>query len=187
MTRCHLLAATALMTLALAACGGPPEEANPATDTAAVDTAAVPATDAAATPVDGETPAPDASATPGAAGATPTPTASASTPAPAAAVTRPAVAVAPPASFTTCTICHSVSPGQNGVGPSLAGVFGRRAGSLPGATYSPAMDSSNVTWNDGTLDRYLADPNAVVPGTLMPPPGLDAAQRRAIIDYLKTL
>ena len=73
------------------------------------------------------------------------------------------------------------------IGPSLAGVAGRRAGTAAGANYTPAMRSANVTWNDGNLDRYLADPAAVVPGTAMPAPGLDAAQRRAVIAYLKTL
>jgi cytochrome c len=95
--------------------------------------------------------------------------------------------MAPPAAFATCGVCHSVAPGQNMIGPSLAGVVGRRSGTVPGFSYSAGAKDTHITWNEGTLDRYLADPSAVIPGTTMPAPGVDAAQRRAIIAYLKTL
>lgn len=106
---------------------------------------------------------------------------------PSATATVAAAPATPPAAFTTCGVCHSVEPGQNGVGPSLAGIVGQRAGSVAGANYSPAMQGANITWTEANLRRYLADPNAVVPGGLMPAPGLDQAQITAVVNYLKTL
>lgn len=108
-------------------------------------------------------------------------------PAPSATATVAAAPATPPAAFTTCGVCHSVESGQNGVGPSLAGIVGQRAGSVQGANYSPAMQAANITWTEANLRRYLADPNAVVPGGLMPAPGLDQAQITAVVNYLKTL
>ena len=69
--------------------------------------------------------------------------------------------------FTQCKICHSLEAGKNMVGPSLHGLIGRKAGSVPGYTYSPAMKNANVTWNDDTLSKYLVDPKAFVPGDKM--------------------
>ena len=93
----------------------------------------------------------------------------------------------PPAAFTQCRVCHSVSPGQNGIGPSLAGIHGNRAGAVAGFTYTDGMRTSGLTWNDATLNRYLTDPQGTVPGTMMAIGPLDATQRAAIIAYLKTL
>jgi cytochrome c2 len=183
-----LLAATALLTLLLSACG-PPAEADPehglTTDDAAAPAAAAGAEVVATPAVPGEvTPTPGATPT-----GTPTPAASATPTAAASArpAAAPAVAMAPPAAFATCGVCHSVTPGQNMIGPSLAGVVGRRSGTVPGFSYSAGAKDTHITWNDGTLDRYLADPSAVIPGTTMPAPGVDVAQRRAIIAYLKSL
>src|SRR6185312_8004016 len=64
--------------------------------------------------------------------------------------------------FRKCQACHSLTPGKNLVGPSLAGVLGRKAGSLPNYNYSTAMKNANIVWNDKTLDAYLADPQKVV-------------------------
>ena len=69
--------------------------------------------------------------------------------------------------FNQCKICHSLEAGKNLLGPSLHGLIGRKAGSLPGYSYSPAMKNANVTWTDDTLSRYLADPKAFVPGDKM--------------------
>lgn len=188
MKRIALLAATALFTLS--ACGGgASEEAsdNPddaAADTAAPDAATTPGADAAATPAADATTAAAPTAAPSA-NASPTPAASASTAAAAPAVA--AAPMAPPASFTTCGVCHSVASGQNGIGPSLAGVVGRRSGTVAGYAYSQGAKDTHVVWNEATLDRYLADPSAVVAGTTMPPPGLTPAQRREVIAYLKSL
>ena len=169
-------AAALALVFALAACGGNAEQnAEPAaTDApAATDTAAPAAT---ATPTDAASPTPTDTAT-----ASPTPAAS-----PLAAATPPTAAVTEPAAFAVCKACHSVEPGKNGIGPSLAGIYGEKAGAVPGFTFSDAMLNSGLTWNQATLDRYLADPRGVVPGTKMAFGGVaDAAKRQAIIDYLK--
>jgi cytochrome c2 len=87
-----------------------------------------------------------------------------------------------------CSLCHSVQPGRNMTGPSLAGVAGRQAGTAPGFHYSAAMAGSHLTWNPATLDRYLASPREVVPGTLMAYAGVKDPKRRAdLIAYLATL
>jgi cytochrome c len=89
---------------------------------------------------------------------------------------------------TQCSICHSVVEGKNMVGPSLFGVVGRQAGQVSGFHYSPANKDSGLTWDAATLDRYLTDPQAVVPKTIMPYPGLkDDTKRANLIAYLSTL
>ena len=93
-----------------------------------------------------------------------------------------------PAVFAQCAACHSVQPGKHLFGPSLAGVAGRRAGSLPGYAYSPALKTAGLTWNAATLDRWLPAPRKVVPGTAMPFAGIAGrAPRKAVVDYLLTL
>ncbi len=87
---------------------------------------------------------------------------------------------------TRCATCHSVEAGQNRLGPSLAGVVGRKAGSVEGARYSQALRDSGITWDAPSLDRFLADPRAAVPGTSMTVRLTDAAQRAAIIAYLSS-
>src|SRR5208282_6708445 len=67
-----------------------------------------------------------------------------------------------------CASCHTVVVGKNGFGPSLAGVFDRRAGSLAGYAYSPAMAQSGLTWDEKTLDLFLSSSTKEVPGTSMP-------------------
>lgn len=86
-----------------------------------------------------------------------------------------------------CAVCHSVSPGENIVGPSLAGVVGRKAGQIKGFDYSDANRKSGLTWDASTLDTYLTNPRGLVPGTKMTFPGIkDPADRAAVIAYLKT-
>jgi len=93
-----------------------------------------------------------------------------------------------PSSFSQCKACHSVEPGKNGVGPSLAGVVGRKAGTVPGFAYSEANKSSGLTWDETTLDSYLTAPLKVMPGTKMSYAGLgDATKRKELIAYLATL
>ncbi len=93
-----------------------------------------------------------------------------------------------PAAFVQCAACHAVEPGKHGIGPSLAGVYGTKSGELAGYAFSDAMKNANLTWDDKTLDEYLTNPMKVVPGTRMTYAGLaDPAQRKAIIEYLKTL
>ncbi|MGE3744293.1 MAG: cytochrome c family protein [Sphingomonadaceae bacterium] len=97
-------------------------------------------------------------------------------------------APARPSAFAQCAACHSTERGKTLFGPSLAGVAGRRAGSLPGYAYSQALKSSGLTWNAATLDRWLASPQRTVPGTKMPFAGIaDPLRRRQIVDYLMTL
>jgi cytochrome c len=89
---------------------------------------------------------------------------------------------------STCTLCHSVQPGQNKIGPSLFGLIGRKTGSVPGYTYSPANTGANLTWDEATLDKYLEAPRATIPGTKMTYAGLKDPEKRAnLIAYLATL
>src|SRR5215468_8703680 len=66
-----------------------------------------------------------------------------------------------------CSACHSNQPGVNGIGPSLAGVAGRKAGSLPNFHFTPAISGSGLTWDAKTFVQFLADPSKLVPGTAM--------------------
>jgi cytochrome c2 len=89
---------------------------------------------------------------------------------------------------TQCAGCHSVDPGKNVVGPSLFGIVGREAGTAPNFKYSPANKNSGITWTPETLDKYITNPQAVVPKTIMPYPGLkDDAKRADLIAYLETV
>jgi cytochrome c len=89
--------------------------------------------------------------------------------------------------FQQCAECHSPS-NADGAGPGLKDVVGRRAGSKPGFVYSSAMKKATVVWDAATLDAFLADPRAVVPGTTMAYAGDDDAKERAdLVAYLKTL
>jgi nitrite reductase (NO-forming) len=74
--------------------------------------------------------------------------------------------------FRKCQACHSMDSGKNMLGPSLAGVIGRKAGTEPNYNYSPAMKSADIVWDAQTLDQYLTDPGKKVPGNKMPFPGL---------------
>jgi cytochrome c len=91
--------------------------------------------------------------------------------------------------FGQCLACHSIEPGVHLSGPSLARIWGRRAGTVPGFTrYSEPLAHSGVTWDERTLDRWLEHPQTVIPGTLMTFPGLkDAGQRADVIAYLEAL
>ena len=89
-----------------------------------------------------------------------------------------------------CRECHSFLKNDNRLGPTLYGVVGRKAGTEPGYGYSDSMKGSGVTWDEATLDKWIADPGAVIPGNGMSPPysGLaDAAIRKKIVAYLKTI
>ena len=93
-----------------------------------------------------------------------------------------------PVAFVPCMSCHAVTPGQNGIGPSLAGVVGRKAGMATGFVYSEAMKDSGKTWDEATLDTFLTNPMGAVPGTRMTYMGQsDPAKRKAVIEYLKML
>lgn len=106
---------------------------------------------------------------------------------PAATAVEPAPGGPPPA-FAQCMACHSVQPGVNGVGPSLFGVIGRKAGTEPGYAYSEPMKAWGKVLDEATIDEWLTAPMKDVPGTKMVFPGIpDPARRQEVIDYLKTL
>lgn len=100
-----------------------------------------------------------------------------------------AAPIAKPGSFAMCGVCHKVDEGApHGVGPNLWGIGGRKAGTAPGYTYSPAMQKSGITWTRDKLIAYISDPRGVVPGTKMAYAGQkDPKQAAAIADYLLSL
>ena len=87
-----------------------------------------------------------------------------------------------------CRTCHSMNEGDNRLGPNLHGIIGRKAGSVPGFAYSDAMKHADLVWDPSTLDRFIANPDAVVPSNNMKPfGGIASAEERAkVIAYLKT-
>jgi cytochrome c len=88
--------------------------------------------------------------------------------------------------FAKCQVCHSIEAGVNKIGPSLHGVFGRKAGTLAGYNYTDAMKNSGFTWDEASLNTYLTNPRKVVPGTRMVFVGLSKEQDRLdVIAYLK--
>lgn len=89
--------------------------------------------------------------------------------------------------FLQCASCHDITPGPSAkIGPSLYGVVGRHAGSLPGYAYSPAMKAQTFVWDEKMLDRWLTKPTDVVPGTAMGFGGVAKdTDRAAIIAYLR--
>ena len=87
--------------------------------------------------------------------------------------------------YRKCQACHSLEPGKNSLGPSLSGIFGKKAAAAPDYNYSAAMKSANVVWDAATLDAYLLDPQKLVPQNKMPFPGLKTAtERKDVIAYL---
>jgi cytochrome c len=88
-----------------------------------------------------------------------------------------------------CSTCHiATAEGRRGVGPTLFGVVGRKAGTLEGFRYSEANKNSGIVWTPDILDKYIENPRAVVPGTIMTYAGLRTeADRANVIAYLETL
>jgi len=120
-------------------------------------------------------------------------------PKPAAAATPPAAAPAGAAPdpqlvnagrlvFRKCQACHSLEPGKNGIGPTLAGIMGAKAGHIANYNYSAAVKNSNLTWDIPTLDAYLADPQKKIPGNKMPFPGLKTDnERNSVIAFIASM
>jgi cytochrome c len=88
--------------------------------------------------------------------------------------------------FQDCAACHKLEAGANNVGPSLHGIFARKAGELADFRYSPAIKRSGIIWTPETLDTFIADPQATVPGNRMPYAGMASpSDRRDLIAYLQ--
>jgi cytochrome c len=104
---------------------------------------------------------------------------------------RPSLAAGDPEAgqrvFAECAGCHATAPGVNKIGPSLAGVVGRKSGTVPGYNYTSAMKSADITWDDNTLDKFLAAPSGFVHGTKMFISVPSSADRQNVIAYLGTL
>jgi cytochrome c len=178
------LAAMATSLLALTACGGGGSE-TAATETAPAAEATAPAAETATAEV--AAPAAEAAAPAAEAAA---PAAAPAAPAAAATVMIAGVAADPVNGekvFRQCMSCHVVEPGQNRVGPSLHGLIGRTAGTVPGFKYSDANKNSGEVWTEEELVRYLENPRAVIPGTIMAFAGLRNPQDRAdVVAYIKS-
>lgn len=88
---------------------------------------------------------------------------------------------------TRCSMCHAIREGDSSTyGPTLHGLFGRKAASLTGYAYSPDLRGSGIVWNAQTLDEYLADPHSGKQGVKMPYPGLSSKIDRAnLIAFLE--
>lgn len=87
-----------------------------------------------------------------------------------------------------CTACHSLDTSQNAFGPSLVGVVGRKAASVPRFAYSQAMQASGITWSEDKLRQWIADNEALVPGTRMRHVAItDRAEQDYLISFLRTL
>jgi len=153
------------LSAALAACGGKKEEAAaPAAEAPAAEAAAPAAADAATTKV--------------AADATDTVDGTKF-------ADMKGDAAAGEKVFAQCKTCHVIEPGVNRIGPSLAGIVGRKAGEVAGYSYSAANKGSGITWTAEKLYQYLEKPARVVPGTKMAFAGLAKGQDRAdVIAYL---
>ena len=89
------------------------------------------------------------------------------------------------ARFQDCAACHKLEAGANNVGPSLHGIFARKAGEIADFRYSPAIRRSGIIWTPETLDKFITDPQALVPGNRMPYAGMaNASDRADLIAYL---
>jgi cytochrome c len=90
------------------------------------------------------------------------------------------------AKFGDCAACHRLEAGANNVGPNLHGILGRKAGEIADFRYSPAMKRSGIVWTSEMLDKFIGDPQALVPGNRMPYAGMASADDRAdLIAYLQ--
>lgn len=166
------------LALLLAACGGAQDEPAPSAESSAPAVDESPAGEPAVEDAETVAEAPPAEVA----------EAPAAQPAAAPSSTPTPAAIAAPAMFAMCKACHSIKPGENGIGPTLAGTYKAKAGHIASFEYSEAMLASGLTWDDATLDAYLENPKKIVPGTKMSFAGLkDAAKRREVVEYLKTL
>lgn len=105
----------------------------------------------------------------------------------AALLVAPTRAQTPPKSFGQCARCHTVTAdGKNKAGPRLFQIIDKPAAQLPGFKYSPALSQSGLRWDEKTLDAWIANPKAMLPGNKMKFGGeKDAAKRAEIIDWMR--
>jgi cytochrome c len=90
------------------------------------------------------------------------------------------------AKFQDCAACHKLEAGANNVGPSLHGIFARKAGEIADFRYSPAMKKSGILWTPEMLEKFITEPQAMVPANRMPYAGMaSAADRADLIAYLR--
>jgi cytochrome c len=89
--------------------------------------------------------------------------------------------------FGLCLACHSAAAENRPTGPNLHGLIGRTAGTRQGFFYSEPLKTSGIVWSAETLDRFLTNPSAMVPGTFMMATVPDARQRAAVVQYLQGL
>ena len=91
--------------------------------------------------------------------------------------------------FARCAICHNVEKdGGNGVGPNLFGVYGRKAATVEGFNYSGPMKASGIVWNEENLEKWVAGPAKMLPGTKMAFAGISSkGQVEDVVAYLRTL
>jgi cytochrome c len=88
----------------------------------------------------------------------------------------------------SCSVCHSADPAAAPrQGPNLFGVIGRKSGSVPGYSYSPALAASGFVWTEKVLDSWIENAKAIVPGNNMPYRQADPKKRILIVEYLKSL
>jgi cytochrome c len=87
-----------------------------------------------------------------------------------------------------CRTCHGgTAPADSPIGPSLAGIVGRRAGTQASGVHSRALIDSGIVWDRDSLRRFLSDPGRAIPGTFMPVRVADPAQLESLLDYLESL
>ncbi|MGZ5031893.1 MAG: c-type cytochrome [Usitatibacter sp.] len=87
--------------------------------------------------------------------------------------------------YEQCAACHSLEAGKQGLGPSLAGVVGRKSGALEDFRYSPAMKRANLAWTRETIGAFIAEPQKEIRGNRMPYSGMpQAADREDLLEYL---
>jgi cytochrome c len=89
--------------------------------------------------------------------------------------------------YIQCRACHELKPGQpHKVGPNLAGFLGRKAATVEGFAFSPALKNANLTWDRATLDKWMEKPSALVPGNSMAFAGIaNPKDRASLIAYLE--
>lgn len=90
------------------------------------------------------------------------------------------------AAVDMCAACHTLTYKQNRIGPPLADIIGKRAGTQPGFAYSDAMTKSGLVWDQETLRKFLLNPQGTIPGTAMGIEGMSTDNVRSVIDYLES-